>query len=1288
MKRLLPIVVFLFFTTAYAQKRAMNWYFGKHDGLAFNTAGESNLLSDGHQDAFDACVSLSDLSGNLLLYSDGDSIWNRNHEVIQNCQGIQIEKTATQGALLVPQPGSKSIYYLFTLDDSTLGKFNLKYSVIDMSLNNGKGAVTSDKNVALFSGVTERMAATYNNTGNGVWIAVRDAENAQFYSFLLNSSGVGLNPVSSSVGSSTSTTAGVSKGQMKFSPDGSYLAWACKLDRFVELLKFNKVNGTFENWSRKITFYGNYDYPYGVEFSSKVSYLYVSLIGVGIYQYDLGMVMSESLFNSSGTKINNGNTGIWTHYLGMQSAPDGKIYISSGYNTLHVIDFPNNTASSCNFEHNAKSYTNAVNQGLPNFISNYFVDKKIVAADTCVGDSTSFTFLLELGDSLLWNFGDFSSSTNLSRKVHPKHVFSQNGKYDITLYVFNGDGVDTLHSSVTINAIPDFTLGPDTIICGYGQYLLNPGVSNAMYRWQDGKTTPVYAVKSSGTYSVKVDRYGCLAYDTAVIEVSEPSTEIVLSTGAHCSNNNVFNFSINQSDRVASVIWNFGDGNTSTTRQTGYSYNMPGTFEVKLETVNDKGCKATDNIQIEVFDIVKSQASVNQESQCFTGNQFVLQLDQAGNSDLKNYSFLFSDAAKVLNAPPKHSFANAGEKWVQVITTTVHDCKDTTTISLHVLADPIAQFTIDSSLHCETGNKIILNDITKSQNGSITSRMFESEGFSSTTDFAVFHFSNAGEFIINLQVEDSKGCKGSTSQKVQVYPNPQTSFSFDQSGSCIGNKPIQLNNESSISKGNLVSYAWDFGDGTTNTHKNPVKKYTVADAFEISLTTTSDQGCTSNKKVKVETYEAPIADFDVSKFEPCMNENMLVLENLSSITDQSPMIFQWEVDGVKYQGTKPAPIHFDSYGPKQVSLTATSNRGCKSGKQLSYMILPSPMVNFEINEPEQCENGNLFLAINTSDNPISPIVDLTWSLSDGRTNKSNKYDFSFPSAGEYQLELQLTNQYGCESKAHTNVTVNPQPVASFEAEDVCLSSPMQFVNNSSVSSGQIVEYWWNFGDKATSKEFGPQHKFDHPGEYGVYLQARSDKGCESFVFNKVNVLEELRADFTFRKYKYKTDLNETIYKFDAVNPTDNATITWYLNGSEVSGGKTAYIGFGDTGTVEIQLIIENGVGCPATSKQKIFVAPPFEYFVPTAFTPNADGMNDVFKPVGDNYVIEYEFIILNRWGSRMFSTDDPDQGWDGRFTGKIAESGMYVYIIRVKDIEGQEWKYQGTFMLINPGSSF
>ncbi len=172
-----------------------NWYFGFNAGLSFNSTTPTPL-TNGQLNSYEGCAVISNSKGNLLFYSDGQQVWNRNHSIMFNGTGLHGHVSTTQGALIVPDPGDTNKYYLFTLDQ--LGSGNgLKYSIVDMSLQSGNGAVTS-KNTIVHFNVTEKLSAIQRCDGN-IWIIYHIWQSNTFVSRLLTASGIGP-AVNSSVG--------------------------------------------------------------------------------------------------------------------------------------------------------------------------------------------------------------------------------------------------------------------------------------------------------------------------------------------------------------------------------------------------------------------------------------------------------------------------------------------------------------------------------------------------------------------------------------------------------------------------------------------------------------------------------------------------------------------------------------------------------------------------------------------------------------------------------------------------------------------------------------------------------------------------------------------------------------------------------------------------------------------------------------------------------------------------------------------------------------------------------
>lgn len=368
------------------QKQGNIWYFGNHAGLDFNS-GSAIPLTDGQTYPYDATpiegtAVISDSSGALLFYTNGMKIWNKNHQVMPNGNGILSSFSSTQSALIVPQPGSSRYFYVFTTDDFYLHEleYGFRYSIVDICLDSGLGDVmVNQKNILLLDTVAEKLTAIRHANGLDYWIIVHKFFSDAFYSYHLSTSGI-INTVISHVGSFHPLQTALqdnwaSIGYLKASPDGSKIAIVnanTGPHAIAEYFDFDKNTGIVSNWINLQTqsnFQNNYQY-YGISFSPDNSKLYIThcLNQNGIYQFDLnaGNGNRDSVIASK-TRIT-GQEWSWS----LQLATDGKIYSTSQGQYLSVINNPNNAGIACNFIDSAIYLNTGITSiGLPNFIDSY-----------------------------------------------------------------------------------------------------------------------------------------------------------------------------------------------------------------------------------------------------------------------------------------------------------------------------------------------------------------------------------------------------------------------------------------------------------------------------------------------------------------------------------------------------------------------------------------------------------------------------------------------------------------------------------------------------------------------------------------------------------------------------------------------------------------------------------------------------------------------------------------------------------------------------------------------------
>lgn len=358
-------------------KRSYHWYFGNNAGLDFNTGSPIvDLNSQMHQHETGSVM--SDSLGNLLFYTDGDTVWNKNHQIMPNGTGLINCESASQGGLILKKPHSNSMYYIFTNDcQENNGVSGIHYSLIDMSLNGGLGDV-SIKNTLLFAPSTEKISAVYHCNNKDIWIVSQIRNSNSFCAYLLDNNGVSTTPVITNIGSvhNDEGFSSYSGGLLKFSPDGTKLAvtYVFYPNSKVELFDFNSNTGNISNFISLPSDTSSY----GISFSPDNSKLYISAGGGGgvqnkILQYDLSLINPPSIIASRypiyimPSLMNN-------PILGLELAPNSKIYGARfGLDSLSAISNPNSAGASCNFVLNSISLQGRKsNETLPQFIQSYF----------------------------------------------------------------------------------------------------------------------------------------------------------------------------------------------------------------------------------------------------------------------------------------------------------------------------------------------------------------------------------------------------------------------------------------------------------------------------------------------------------------------------------------------------------------------------------------------------------------------------------------------------------------------------------------------------------------------------------------------------------------------------------------------------------------------------------------------------------------------------------------------------------------------------------------------------
>jgi len=353
-----------------AQSENNYWFFGNGCGLTFSP---TTTAISGNLNTFEGCATISDKSGNLLFYTDGRTVYDRNQVLMTNGTGLLGHPSSTSSAVIVPKPGSKIDYYIFTVDYN-LGTDGINYTVVDMD-DDGDCEVTAtdlgsvkvaQKNIKLPGPTGERILVVKKKNDIDYWVIAIEAPTNNFYVYELTEQGLNHTPNIQSIGSALSIGF-----YMKASPNRTKIGLSNLATREVFLYDFNNTTGTINN--QRLVGTTIAAAPYGIEFSPNNKKMYYSEFASG-NGTGTGIIYEVDIFPTLGTPIQIGsipNLGGRYACGALQLTPEDppRILIAKdGESSLAAINNPD-VGGPANFEYNAITLTGTCYLGLPTFIS-------------------------------------------------------------------------------------------------------------------------------------------------------------------------------------------------------------------------------------------------------------------------------------------------------------------------------------------------------------------------------------------------------------------------------------------------------------------------------------------------------------------------------------------------------------------------------------------------------------------------------------------------------------------------------------------------------------------------------------------------------------------------------------------------------------------------------------------------------------------------------------------------------------------------------------------------------
>lgn len=505
-----------------------------------------------------------------------------------------------------------------------------------------------------------------------------------------------------------------------------------------------------------------------------------------------------------------------------------------------------------------------------------------------------------------------------------------------------------------------------------------------------------------------------------------------------------------------------------------------------------------------------------------------------------------------------------------------------------------------------------------------------------------------------------------------ISPNPVSVAGPD--ASICKNQPVQIGGPPTAT----YTYAWIPASQVSNpASSNPTAWNISPNPTEFIVHTTDIlTGCSSYDTVIVSNIvvDTAIRLNGVPAFcDYGIPEATLSVNNTSSAV-------QW------YNNTNPVPGATGfSYQPLTTGnywAQVTQNGCTDTTASIPININPLPQVSFYPDKDTGCVTNNSFLFTNTSTIADNSAMTYNWKFSDGTTLQTTDATKSFSPVGSYTTELVATSNAGCkDSIGGTTIHILPNGVPDFTWDSACLNRPVLFTNLSNENGSSSVNYNWNFnngGPVSTIKDPIPV-VYSTRGARDVILEMTT-LGCENDpqTITKQILVNQADAGVRYRTITVPFGSSQFIHVRDSIG----SNYSWKPK-TQLSSYDSQYTEFFATGNdVEYLIDITDNHTCITTDTLLMQVLKKTGFYLPTAFTPNGDGLNDIARPYLIGMKELKSFSVYNRWGNLLFYTRKYGEGWNGKSKGIDQPNGVYVWILEFYDNNNVLITEKGTITII------
>ncbi len=741
----------------------------------------------------------------------------------------------------------------------------------------------------------------------------------------------------------------------------------------------------------------------------------------------------------------------------------------------------------------------------------------------------------------IWNYGDGSPLDTIHFPNLPDtcHVFTTFNLYPVTLFITDNNGYTDSYTRY-VNMVPEPVanfVNSDPCAKQAVQFTdhssANGSVSIISYQWNfgdpgsgiyntSGLKDPLHIFSSGGnSYNVRLivtNLNGCI--DTIVHPVwVRPSPPVEFSKVGKCLGTDIVftaDTMIIAADSIGTWSWDFGDGSQPSANPVtaNHIYTLTGSYLVTLTIMDVHGCYNSVTHSIEINQAPVALFSWNTP---LCGNS-VVHLDDhsfvpATAGFITQWHWDFGDGSDTTlflpgSADVTHFYAVGGT--VHLVTLTVlsdKGCMAAVSNTLQSLPAPEAEFS-NSPITCPNQPVQFTDQSLVHGGGNIIQWSWNfNDPVSGTNNVSLLQnplhsFSGAGIYQVLLVVMNANNCQDTIIKVVTIHAQPLANFSADTA--CLGH-PTTFTGLSVPIIGNIISYSWNFGDGTVSAQPEPVHTYQNPGTFQVQLTIVNGAGCTNDTIIPVIVFPLPIAAFSYS-VQNCVGTSV-------SFTDQSTLVggYQGSIQRWSWDFGDGSPLLSISFPASpnifhifpatassfNVKLTIYTSDSCSSMVEQLVTLMSAPVAAFTYPQSNCSQNQVQFTDASAG---FGVILQWLWDFGDpvsGTSNISNLQHplHSFSGPGSFAVTLIVTNVSGCKDTVTQSISILQPPVAAFSSGPACLGISTPFTNLSTAFSGQIMQNLWDFGDGSTSNLSSPVHTYPAEGTYLVRLSVWDNNGC-------------------------------------------------------------------------------------------------------------------------------------------------------------------------------------------------